>query len=110
MVKNKGDQLLIVMVQDGSSNISIISEPEGSPAGVYQAATSVTLTCTHNGPSSANYSWTCSGQSNCFTQGSTEPSVKRGILRGGDTGTHTCTVRNGEMSEIASTNITITGM
>ena len=39
----------------------------------------------------------------------TKSSKRRGILRGGDTGTHTCTVIDGGMTERASTNITITG-
>ena len=94
---------------DGALNVSIIREPEGDPPGVYQAATPVTLTCTHNGSSSATYSWTCSGESNCFTQGLTQPSERRDVLCGADTGTHTCTVSDGEMSGAASTNITVTG-
>ena len=94
---------------DGALDVSITSEPEGDPAGVYQAATPVTLTCTHNGSSSATYSWTCSGESNCFTQGLTQPSKRRGILRGGDTGTHTCTVVSNGMTGTAFTNIAING-
>ena len=94
---------------DGALNVSIIREPEGDPPGVYQAATPVTLTCTHNGSSSATYSWTCSGESNCFTQGLTESSKSRAILRGGDTGTHTCTVASQGISGTASINIIVTG-
>ena len=90
-------------------SVSITSEPEGDPAGVYQAAIPVTLTCTHNGSSSATYSWTCSGESNCFTNGLTKSSKRRGVLRGGDTGTHTCTVSDGGVSGTASINITVTG-
>ena len=94
---------------DGALNVSIIREPEGNPPGVYQAATPVTLTCTHNGSSSATYSWTCSGESNCFTQGFDMSSKRRGVLRGGDTGTHTCNVVSNGMSVTASTSITVTG-
>ena len=90
-------------------SVGIISEPEGDPAGVYQAATPVTFTCTHNGSSSATYSWTCSGESNCFTQGWTRPSKRRGILRGGDTGTHTCTVSDGGVTGTVSTSINVSG-
>ena len=89
--------------------MSIVREPEGDPPGEYQAATPVTLTCTHNGSSSATYSWTCSGESNCFTQGLTQPWKRRGILRGGDTGIHTCTIDRQGMSGTGSTNITVTG-
>ena len=94
---------------DGALDVSIISEPEGDPAGVYQAATPATLNCTCNGSSSATYSWTCSGDSNCFTQGLTQPSKRRVVLRGGDTGTHICTVFDGGMTGNAATNVTITG-
>ena len=94
---------------DGALDVSIISDPEGNSAGVYQAATPVTLTCTHNGSSSAFYLWTCSGESNCFTEGLTEPSKRRGILRGGDKGTHTCIVASNGMIGTAFTNIAITG-
>ena len=101
--------VLFAIIQDGGINVSIVSEPEGDPPGVYQAATAVTLTCIHNGSSSATYSWTCSGESNCFTQDLTEPSKKGDVLSGADTGTHTCTVSDGEMSGAASTNLTVTG-
>ena len=101
--------ILLLARADGALDVSITSEPEGDPVGVYQAATPVTLTCTHNGSSSATYSWTCSGESNCFTQGLTESSKRRGVLRGGDTGTHTCTVVSNGMNGTAFTNITITG-
>ena len=94
---------------DGALNVSVISEPGVDPAGVYQAATPVTLTCSHNGSSLATYSWTCSGESNCFTQGLIKSSKRRGILRGGDTGTHTCTVSDGGMSGSAFSNITVMG-
>ena len=96
--------------EDGALNVSITSEPVGDPAGVYQAATPVQLNCTHNGSSSsATYSWTCSGEYNCFTQNLTDPSKRREILRGGDTGTHTCNVSDGGTTGTASTNINVTG-
>ena len=110
MVKSVGIRYYILpTIQDGGVSVSIISDPEGDPAGVYQAATPVTLTCYHNGSSSATYSWTCSGESNCFTQNLTQPSERRDILRGGDIGTHTCTVSDGGMTGRASTNISVIG-
>ena len=66
----------------GFLKVSIISESEGDPAGVYQAATTVTLTCSHNGSSSVTYSWACSGESNCFTQHLMVLNKRRGVLRG----------------------------
>lgn len=72
--------------------VNISSSPVGE-AGVYQAGSSVTLTCqAYGGSLPLTYVWNSTCRGNCFVLEEITQSVTRSALHSRDSGIHTCSV------------------
>ena len=95
--------------------VSIRTTSTPLPLGsVYQAASSVTLTCEIDDTGTfapLTYQWTSTCLGDCFVRDQTSPVVSREGLRAIDAGSHTCTVTDdvGNTGS-ASVEIIVTGM
>ena len=104
---------LHIVTIDIPVSISTVSTPLPM-ASVYQAASSVTLTCDVDDTGTfapLTYQWTSTCLGDCFVRDQTSPVVSREGLRSIDTGSHTCTVTDdvGNTGS-ASVEMIVTGM
>ena len=93
-------------------SITITSNP--MPMGsVYQAASSVTLTCEIDDTGTfapLTYQWISTCLGDCFVRNQTSPVVSREGLRSIDAGSHTCTVTDDVGNRGSAQTVTITVM
>ena len=89
-----------------------ISTNPVTETGVYQAGSSVTLTCqAYGGSLPLSYYWNSTCDGNCFTLEEATQSVGESALHSRDSGNHTCSVTDyvGHTGN-ATTQITVSGI